>query len=61
MIFFIQLVYRFCRTDDDEQQVGLRGYLATRQMILAGMDACNMSGGYRSWQTQFKSVVGSKI
>lgn len=31
-------------------QVGLRGYNATRQLLLAGKDAVNVSGGYRSWQ-----------
>ena len=35
-------------------QVGMRGYLATRQMLLAGLDAVNISGGFRSWQTQFR-------
>jgi rhodanese-related sulfurtransferase len=30
-------------------QVGLRGYNATRQLLLAGKDAVNVSGGYRSW------------
>jgi rhodanese-related sulfurtransferase len=30
-------------------QVGLRGYNATRQLLLAGLDAVNVSGGYRSW------------
>lgn len=29
-------------------QVGLRGYNATRQLLLAGLDAVNVSGGYRS-------------
>lgn len=31
-------------------QVGLRGYNATRQMVLAGLDAVNVSGGWRSAQ-----------
>ena len=31
-------------------QVGLRGYNATRQLLLAGLDAVNVSGGYRSSQ-----------
>ncbi|WIA16691.1 hypothetical protein OEZ85_013349 [Tetradesmus obliquus] len=31
-------------------QVGLRGYNATRQLLLAGKDAVNVSGGFRSWQ-----------
>ncbi|KAI8475971.1 MAG: hypothetical protein J3K34DRAFT_402530 [Monoraphidium minutum] len=34
-------VYVFC-------QVGLRGYNATRQLLLAGLDAVNISGGWRS-------------
>ena len=29
-------------------QVGLRGYNATRQLLLAGLDAVNVSGGWRS-------------
>eukprot|EP00878_Enallax_costatus_P046985 GHUV01057331.1.p1 GENE.GHUV01057331.1~~GHUV01057331.1.p1 ORF type:complete len:170 (+),score=48.85 GHUV01057331.1:1070-1579(+) len=29
-------------------QVGLRGYNATRQLVLAGLDAVNISGGYKS-------------
>lgn len=31
-------------------QVGLRGYNATRQLLLAGRDAVNVSGGWRSAQ-----------
>ncbi len=37
-------------------QVGMRGYLATRQLLLAGIDAVNIAGGFRSWQTQFKPL-----
>ncbi len=40
-------------------QVGMRGYLATRQMLLAGCDAVNINGGFRSWQTQFKALYGA--
>ncbi len=29
--------------------VGMRGYLATRQLQLAGKDAVNITGGYRSY------------
>jgi hypothetical protein len=35
---------RTCQTP----QVGLRGYNATRQLLLAGRDAVNISGGWRS-------------
>lgn len=42
-------------------QVGMRGYLATRQLLLAGLDAVNISGGYRSWQTQFKPTLCGKL
>ena len=42
-------------------QVGMRGYLATRQMLLAGLDAVNINGGFRSWQTQFKTLYGPKL
>ncbi|KAG2502006.1 hypothetical protein HYH03_000502 [Edaphochlamys debaryana] len=31
-------------------QVGLRGYVATRQFVNRGLDATNISGGYRSFQ-----------
>ncbi|GFR43426.1 hypothetical protein Agub_g4507 [Astrephomene gubernaculifera] len=31
-------------------QVGLRGYLATRQFLQAGLDAVNISGGFKSFQ-----------
>ncbi|EFN54835.1 hypothetical protein CHLNCDRAFT_48889 [Chlorella variabilis] len=31
-------------------QVGLRGYYATRQLLLAGHDAVNISGGYKSYK-----------
>lgn len=30
------------------RQVGLRGYNATRQLLLAGLDAINITGGWRS-------------
>jgi rhodanese-related sulfurtransferase len=36
--------------------VGLRGYNATRQLLLAGYDAVNVTGGYRS-ALQFKSKL----
>eukprot|EP00775_Hariotina_reticulata_P002903 gene2903-3191_t len=36
-------------------QVGLRGYNATRQLLLAGLDAVNVSGGYRSYQQQWRA------
>lgn len=36
-------IYVFC-------QVGLRGYNATRQMLNSGLDAVNISGGWRSAQ-----------
>ena len=39
----------------------MRGYLATRQMLLAGLDAVNINGGFRSWQTQFKTLYGPKL
>jgi len=42
-------------------QVGMRGYLATRQMLLADLNAVNFSGGFRSWQTQFKPMLPSKV
>ncbi|KAG1659070.1 hypothetical protein FOA52_012071 [Chlamydomonas sp. UWO 241] len=42
-------------------QVGMRGYLATRQMLLADLNAVNVSGGFRSWQTQFKPIVAGKL
>ena len=29
--------------------VGLRGYLATRQLTLAGLSAVNVSGGYKNF------------
>lgn len=31
-------------------QVGQRGYYATRQLINAGFDAINISGGWKSFQ-----------
>jgi hypothetical protein len=31
-------------------QVGQRGYYATRQLLLAGRDVVNVSGGWRSYQ-----------
>jgi len=31
-------------------QVGMRGYLATRILLQAGLDVRNLSGGFRSWQ-----------
>jgi hypothetical protein len=39
----------FVHTRAPAVQVGLRGYNATRQLLLAGLDAVNVSGGYRSW------------
>jgi rhodanese-related sulfurtransferase len=42
-------------------QVGLRGYLATRQLLLSGRDAVNISGGYKSWQSQFKPLIAGKL
>jgi hypothetical protein len=30
--------------------VGQRGYYATRQLLLAGRDAVNITGGWRSYQ-----------
>ncbi|KXZ52028.1 hypothetical protein GPECTOR_10g1051 [Gonium pectorale] len=46
-------------TDKDKKyyvycQVGLRGYVATRQFLQNGFDAINVSGGYKS----FQQVVG---
>eukprot|EP00798_Chlamydomonas_sp_ICE-L_P025665 gene25665-11330_t len=35
--------YAFC-------QVGLRGYMATRQLVNAGLDASNVTGGYKTFQ-----------
>ncbi|EFJ52848.1 hypothetical protein VOLCADRAFT_86222 [Volvox carteri f. nagariensis] len=35
-------------------QVGLRGYIATRQFLQAGFDAVNVSGGYKSFQQQLQ-------
>ncbi len=31
-------------------QVGQRGYYAVRQLLLAGHDAANVSGGWKSFQ-----------
>lgn len=36
-------------------QVGLRGYYAYRQLTLAGKDAVNISGGYKSYK-EFKAA-----
>lgn len=42
-------------------QVGLRGYNATRQLLLAGYDATNISGGYRSAQQAGVQTVQPKL
>lgn len=39
--------YVFC-------QVGLRGYMATRQFVLAGLDVTNITGGYKTFQQYIK-------
>ena len=39
-------IYVYC-------QSGLRSYLATRQLLLSGREAVNLSGGYKSWQLQY--------
>jgi len=36
-------------------QVGQRGYYATRQLLLAGHDAINISGGWKSYK-DFKNA-----
>jgi hypothetical protein len=40
-------------------KVGLRGYNATRQLLLSGRDAANISGGWRS--AMQAGVAGSKL
>ncbi|GBF95266.1 hypothetical protein Rsub_08297 [Raphidocelis subcapitata] len=46
--------YVFC-------QVGLRGYNATRQLLLSGRDAVNISGGWRSAQQAAPGGGASKL
>jgi NADPH-dependent 2,4-dienoyl-CoA reductase/sulfur reductase-like enzyme/rhodanese-related sulfurtransferase len=40
-------------------QVGQRGYLATRILRQAGLDAVNLSGGYRTYQLHHPTTNGS--
>ncbi len=37
-------------------QVGLRGYLAARILMQHGFDVCNLSGGYRLWNSVFGQI-----
>ncbi len=42
-------------------QVGLRGYLAARQLTLRGYRARNLSGGYRRWQMWRGSALAADL